>query len=69
MSILEYSSTDWDPFYQKDIDRFETVQRRAAIFFGVTENLSAVQQAWHPNLVENHSQKEDDNTVLPYFMK
>ena len=26
-SILEYSSTVWDPFYQKDIDRLERVQR------------------------------------------
>ena len=31
-SILEYSSTVWDPFYQKDIDRLERVQRRAARF-------------------------------------
>ena len=31
-SILEYSSTVWDPFYQKDIDRLEMVQRRAARF-------------------------------------
>ena len=25
-SILEYSSTVWDPFYQEDIDRLERVQ-------------------------------------------
>ena len=25
-SMLEYSSTVWDPFYQKDIDRLESVQ-------------------------------------------
>ena len=25
-SILEYSSTVWDPFYQKDTDRLERVQ-------------------------------------------
>ena len=31
-SILEYSSTALDPFYQKDIDRLERVQRRAARF-------------------------------------
>ena len=31
-SILEYSSTVWYPFYQKDIDRLERVQRRAARF-------------------------------------
>ena len=31
-SILEYSSIVWDPFYQKDIDRLERVQRRAARF-------------------------------------
>ena len=31
-SILEYSSAVWDPFYQKDIDRLEMVQRRAARF-------------------------------------
>ena len=31
-SILEYSSTVWDPFYQKDIDRLERVKRRAARF-------------------------------------
>ena len=26
-SILEYSSTVWDTFYQKDIDRLEMVQQ------------------------------------------
>ena len=31
-SILEYSFTVWDPFYRKDIDRLERVQRRAARF-------------------------------------
>ena len=31
-SILEYSSTVWDPFYQEDLDRLERVQRRAARF-------------------------------------
>ena len=31
-SILEYSSTAWDPFYRKDIDRLERVQRRYARF-------------------------------------
>ena len=31
-SIYEYSSTVWDPFYQKDIDRLERVQQRAARF-------------------------------------
>ena len=31
-SILEYSSTAWDPFYKKYIDRLERVQRRAARF-------------------------------------
>ena len=31
-SILVYCSTVWDPFYQKDIDRLERVQRRAARF-------------------------------------
>ena len=30
--ILEYSCTVWDPAAQKDIDRLETVQRRAARF-------------------------------------
>ena len=29
-SILEYSSTGEDPFYQKDIDMLEMVLRRAA---------------------------------------
>ena len=31
-SIFEYSSTVWDPFYQKDIEMFERGQRRAARF-------------------------------------
>ena len=31
-SILEYSSTVRDPFYQKDIGRLERVQRRIARF-------------------------------------
>ena len=30
--IFEYSSTVWDPFYLKDIDRLERLQRRAATF-------------------------------------
>ena len=42
-SILEYSSTVWDAFYQKDIDRLERVQRRAAIFvFNDYKPLSSV---------------------------
>ena len=42
-SILEYSSTAWDPFYQKDIDRLEMVQRRAARFvFNDYKPLSSV---------------------------
>ena len=42
-SILEYSSTVWDPFYQKDIDRLERVQRRAARFvFNDYKPLSSV---------------------------
>ena len=32
MSILEYCSPVWDPFYQKNIDRLEKVQQRAARF-------------------------------------
>ena len=31
-SFLEYSSTVWDPFFQKDIDRLESVKLRAARF-------------------------------------
>ena len=31
-SSLEYSSTVWDPFLQKDIDELERIQRRAARF-------------------------------------
>ena len=31
-SVLDYSSTVWDPFLQKDIDRLESVQRSAARF-------------------------------------
>ena len=29
-SVLEYRSTVWDPYYVKDIDRLEKVQRQAA---------------------------------------
>ena len=29
-STLEYSSVIWDPYLQKDIDKLENVQRRAA---------------------------------------
>ena len=53
-SILEYSSTVWDPFYQKDIDRLERVQRRAARFvFNDYKPLSSVtsmvsQLGWKP---------------------
>ena len=43
MSILEYPSTVWDPFYQKDIDRLERVQQRAASFvFNDHKPLSSV---------------------------
>ena len=31
-SILEYSSTVWDPFYQEETDRLERVQQRADRF-------------------------------------
>ena len=53
-AILEYSSTDWDPFYQKDIDRLERVQRRAARFVFYNYNpISSVtsmvsQLVWRP---------------------
>ena len=53
-SILEYSSTVWDPFYQKDIDRLERVQQRAARFvFNDYKPLSSVtsmvsQLGWKP---------------------
>ena len=52
--ILEYSSTVWDPFYQKDIDRLEMVQQRAARFvFYDYKPLSSVtsmvsQLGWKP---------------------
>ena len=63
-SILEYSSTVWDPFYQKEIDRLERVQQRAVRFvFKDYKPISSVTS----NLVGNHSQKEDENTVIPYF--
>ena len=29
-SVMDYSATVWDPYLQKDIDRIEGVQRRAA---------------------------------------
>ena len=53
-SILEFSSSAWDPFYQKDIDRLERVQRKAARFVlndykplsSVTSMLS--QLGWKP---------------------
>ena len=53
-SILEYSSKVLDPFYQKDIDRLERVQRRAARFvFNDYKPLSSVtsivsQLGWKP---------------------
>ena len=53
-SILEYSSTVWDPFYQKDIDRLERAQQRAARFvFNDYKPLSSVtsmvsQLGWKP---------------------
>ena len=31
-SVLDYSSTIWDPHLQQDIDRIENIQRRAARF-------------------------------------
>jgi hypothetical protein len=31
-SVMDYSATVWDPYLQKDIDRIEGVQRRAARF-------------------------------------
>jgi hypothetical protein len=32
LSVLDYSSTVWDPYLQTDIDRLESMQRRAARF-------------------------------------
>ena len=52
--IMEYSSTAWDPFYQRDIGRLERVQRRAARFvFNDYKLLSSVtsmvsQLGWKP---------------------
>ena len=60
-SILEYSSTVWDPFYQKDIDRLERVQQRAVRFvFNDYKPLSSVacmvsQLGWKP-LVERRQE-------------
>ena len=31
-SVLDYSSTIWDPYHPKDINRIETIQRREARF-------------------------------------
>ena len=53
-SILEYSSTFWDPFYRKDIGRLEMGQRRAARFvFNDYKPMSSVasmvsQLGWKP---------------------
>ena len=53
-SILECSSTFWDPFSKKDIDRLEWVQRRAARFvFNDYKPISSVtsmvsQLGWKP---------------------
>ena len=41
-SIIEYTCTVLDSFYQKDIDSLERVQRRAADLCLMTTNQSAV---------------------------
>ena len=35
---LEYGSAAWDPYYKKDIQRLETVQRKAAWFWAGSYN-------------------------------
>ena len=53
-SVLDYSSTVWDPYLQKDIDRLESIQRRAARFnynnYGRTTSVTEMMKKldWKP---------------------
>jgi hypothetical protein len=47
-SLFDYSSTVWDPHLQKDIDRIENVQRRAARFIYSGYIQYYYQRVWLP---------------------
>ena len=72
---MEYSSTVWDSFYQKDIDMLERVHRRAAIFvFNENKPLSSVTSmashlGWKPlaeRKGEHRLSLHYKNNKLPY---
>ncbi|CAC5407482.1 unnamed protein product [Mytilus coruscus] len=61
-SVLDYSGTVWDPFLQKDINRIESIQRRAARFvckdYRRTSSVTSVMKdlGWKP-LVKDREQR------------
>ena len=64
-SVLDYSSTIWDLYHPKDINRIENIQRRAAIFVqGDYKRTSSVTSTmdeldWYPCM------KGDEKSALP----
>ena len=67
-SVLDYSSTVWDPYLQKDIDRLESIQRRAARFINndysrtssVTDMITKLD--WKPL----HERRRENRLILMY---
>ena len=69
-SLFDYSSTVWDPHLQKDIDRIENVQRRAARFIYSdnkrTSNVTAMMNelGWKPL-----NERRKEHKGLSFFSK
>ncbi|CAC5408524.1 unnamed protein product [Mytilus coruscus] len=67
-SVLDYSGTVWDPYQQKDINRIESIQRRAARFvckdYRRTSSVASMMKhlGWKP-LVER---RREQRLVLLY---
>ena len=67
-SVLDYSSTIWDPYHQKDIYRIETIQRRAAGFVQKdnkrTSSVTSMMEelGWKPL----HEQRREQRLTLLY---
>ena len=67
-SVLDHSSTIWDPYHQKDINRIETLQRRAARFvqkdYKRTSSVTSMMEelGWKPL----HERRREQSLILLY---
>ena len=60
-STLEYSSVIWDPYLQKDIDKLENVQRRAAR--SISGNYTSLGHGYVTQMMADFSKSEGRQTA------